>query len=70
MLQLQQGMGEKQSWFAVLVDYEWIEQRGFQVWEASTPVDIDGTVGAAALSAPTFINTCNRFTMNVSGEGA
>ena len=33
-----------ESWFAVLVDFEWIEQRGFQLWEASTPVDVDGTV--------------------------
>ncbi len=36
---------QTESWFAVLVDYEWIDQRGFQLWEASSPVDIDGTVG-------------------------
>eukprot|EP00960_Hanusia_phi_P019158 564944-Hanusia_phi.AAC.2 len=33
-----------QSWFAVLVDDEWREQKGFMLWEVTTDVAEDGTV--------------------------
>ncbi len=54
-LQLQQIIMATEPWFAVLVDCEWIDQRGFQLWEASTPVATDGTVSDQIAAPNIFV---------------